>query len=354
MMSELEWVHPMWFWLLPAPILVYWLFPTYKTRHVAAKVPFFSIIMGALANENKRNDQLKPKWWQRIILVASWVLIVAAMAKPSVLGEVQTRDLMGRDVMVILDLSDSMAEQDFETEDGRKISRLQAAKEVLSEFALSRDGDRLGLILFGDAAFVQTPFTADHQAWLTLLDETDVAMAGQSTFLGDAMGLAIKVFQQQEGAQQQLKTLEDPMHAVNEKVVIVLTDGNDTGSFVAPIDAAKVASAFDVRIHVVAMGDPQTVGESAIDMETIERIASQSGGQAFQALDNKALLNAYQVINTLEPKLYQSTSYQPRKEVHHYLMLTVVMLYLLAFSVSLLSQHWLAEQTNTSEDNADV
>ncbi len=360
MMSELEFVHSVMFWLLPLPILVYWLIPAYKTRQVAAKVPFFDVLLASKAPKSEQsNNQLKPKWWQRAILLVSWVIMVTALAKPTILGEVQTRDLVGRDVMVLLDLSGSMAEQDFISQSGEKISRLQAAKKVLSNFGESREGDRLGLILFGDSAFIQTPFTADTQAWLTLLDQTEVAMAGQSTFLGDAMGLAIKVFQQNEGENSQ---------GTAQKVVIVLTDGNDTGSFVEPIDAAKIAAAFDVRIHVVAMGDPATVGEAALDMDTMNRIAAESGGRAFEALDQSALSSAYQEIDKLEPKLYQSTSYQPRKEIHHYLIIVIVLMYLAAFTISSSSawitsliqkridrnQPTLASQGEGEEDNNHV
>ncbi len=170
------------------------------------------------------------------------------------------RESLGRDVMVVVDLSGSMAEQDFTSQTGEKITRLDAAKEVLSDFAKTRKGDRLGLILFGDAAFVQTPFTPDQKVWLELLNQTDVAMAGQSTHLGDAIGLAIKVFEQSEQSRTDVEESK-------EKVAIVLTDGNDTGSFVEPIDAAKVAKAKDVRIHVIAMGDPQTVGENCARYE---------------------------------------------------------------------------------------
>jgi len=337
-MSELEFVYPLMFLCLPLPLLVYYFFPAHKTSQTAARVPFFGLLMDAFGTQaNSQTNQLKPSWWQRGILLISWALMVTALAKPTLLGEVQTRQLMGRDVMVLLDLSGSMAEQDFARQQGRveehggsyqtdnKISRLDAAKQVLSEFAKSRQGDRLGLILFGDAAFVQTPFTADLQAWLALLDQTEVAMAGQSTFLGDAMGLAIKVYQQQP------KTGNEE---ASEKVVIVLTDGNDTGSFVEPIDAAKVAAALGVKIHMIAMGDQATVGESAIDMETVERVAALTGGESFQALDSAELASAYQVINELEPKLYQSTSYQPRKDVHYYPMLLIVALYLVAFSIA--------------------
>ncbi|EDP59336.1 VWA domain-containing protein [Vibrio sp. AND4] len=325
--NGLEFDHPFWFIVLPLPLMVYFLAPTYRTKQMAIKVPFFRQLVDAI-NETPSEgaSQLTPSWWQRATLIISWLLVVTAMAKPMVLGEPQLRESLGRDVMVVVDLSGSMAEQDFTSKAGENISRLNAAKEVLSDFVKTRKGDRLGLILFGDAAFVQTPFTPDQKVWLELLNQTDVAMAGQSTHLGDAMGLAIKVFEQ---SKSRIGVEEN-----KEKVAIVLTDGNDTGSFVEPIEAAKVAKAKGVRIHVIAMGDPQTLGEAALDMKTIRRIAKESGGKAFEAMNRDELAKAYDDIGRLEPQLYESTTYRPKQSLHHGLMAFVMIMYLIAFSVA--------------------
>lgn len=320
MMTSLEFASPNWFWILPLPLLVFFLVPAYRTKQTAIKVPFFKLLIDALGETPSEGaSQLKASWWQRIALVLSWVCLVIALTQPKILGEPQTRESMGRDVMVAVDLSGSMSEQDFTDEKGNQLNRLDAAKRVLADFVAARKGDRLGLILFGDAAFVQTPFTADHHAWLTLLNQTAVAMAGESTHLGDAIGLAIKTFTQ------------NGTDAKREQVVIVLTDGNDTGSFVEPIDAAKVAAAKGVRIHVIAMGDPSTVGEQAMDMDVIEHIASATGGKAYQAKDSEGLKQAYASINELEPQLYESTTYRPKVSIQHYFVMIVMLLYLLLF-----------------------
>ncbi|PCD88208.1 vWA domain-containing protein [Vibrio mediterranei] len=327
--STLTLTYPLWLLLLPLPVVIYRFVPAYKTKQSAIKVPFFNKLLDILGEQPELGaSQLQPSWWQRGILIVSWCLLVIAMTKPTVLGEPQTREKLGRDVMVAVDLSGSMSEMDFSSSDGQAVSRLDAVKSVLHEFVATREGDRLGLILFGDAAYLQTPFTADHDVWLALLDQTEVAMAGQSTHLGDAIGLAIKVFEQSESSKDK------------EKVVVVLTDGNDTGSFVEPKDAAIVAAAKGVRIHVIAMGDPATIGEQALDMATIDNIASQSGGQAFQALDQEALQQAYQTIGELEPKLYESTQYRPKQTVHQYLLMVVVILYLIAFSTATLRRRY--------------
>lgn len=327
-LTSAEFEHPFWFLILPLPIAIYYFVPAYRTKQMAIKVPFFKLLVNAIGETPSEGaSQLTPSWWQRAALVLSWVLVVTALAKPTILGPVQVRESLGRDIMVVVDLSGSMAEQDFMSKTGDAMTRLDAVKEVLAEFIKSRQGDRLGLILFGDAAFVQTPFTPDQQVWLELLQQTDVAMAGQSTHLGDAIGLAIKVFEQ--SGQSRGERESD-----RQKVAIVLTDGNDTGSFVEPIDAAKVAKAKGVRIHVIAMGNPKTVGENALDQETITRIAKDSGGEAFEALNREELNNAYMAISQLEPQLYDSTTFRPKQSIHHYLIALVVLMYLTAFSLA--------------------
>ncbi|MDO6765960.1 VWA domain-containing protein [Agarivorans sp. 1_MG-2023] len=319
--NTLEFTAPLWFLVLPLPLLVYRLLPAYRTKQSAIRVPFFSSLLQALDEKPSSGaSELRPHWWQRVILLLSWLLVVSALAKPVLLGEAQTREQLGRDVMMVLDLSGSMDERDFMSPQGQVISRLDAAKGVLNSFAEQRKGDRLGLILFGDAAFIQSPFTADLTVWQALLQQAEVAMAGQSTYLGDAVGLAIKSFENNDDADR-------------EKVVIVLTDGNDSGSFVEPLDAAKVAAAKGVRIHSIAMGDPNTVGEAALDMDVINSLASLSGGRSFQALDQQQLDEAYQQVDELEPQLFNSISYRPKQAVHFYPIALVLVMYLLAFSV---------------------
>jgi len=327
-MSSIELTYPWLLFLLPLPLLVSHFAYAYKTKQSAIKVPFFQTLISTLDEKPSAGaSMLTPRLWQRVILVLTWICLVLAMAKPTQLSEPLLREQLGRDVMIALDLSGSMNEIDFSDQVGNKTSRIEAAKQVLLDFSSTRQGDRLGLILFADAAFLQTPFTADIGVWQTLLAQSDTGMAGQSTHLGDAIGLSIKVFEQTEKDNQQEKI---------EKVVILLTDGNDTGSFVTPIDAAKVAAVKGIRVHVIAMGDPATVGEQALDMETIDRITSETGGKTFKALDKQQLDQAYQAISELEPQLFNSTSYQITHTLHHYLVIFILLVYLSAFSISLL------------------
>ncbi|MBY7762925.1 VWA domain-containing protein [Vibrio fluvialis] len=326
-MTQLEFAYLWAFALLPLPLLVYWLVPAYRSRENAIKVPFFTQILEAL-NETPKvaAGLLRASHWQQVTLILSWLLIVTALAKPSVLGEVTTREAFGRDVMMLVDLSGSMEEKDFPTRGGENLTRLDAAKQVLREFVTQRKGDRFGLILFGDAAFIQTPFTADQTVWLSLLDEAQTGMAGQSTNLGDAIGLGIKVFEQTPTTTQ-------------ERIMVVLTDGNDTGSFVAPVDAAKIAASKGIRIYVIAMGDPENIGEQPLDMDVVNRVAELTQARSFVAIDQQQLNEAYQVIDKLEPQKYSSESYRPKISLHHYLIAVVLVLHLIVFSWMTLQQH---------------
>ena len=146
-------------------------------------------------------------------------------------------------------------------------------------------------------------------------------MAGPSTVFGDAIGLAIKLFSESES---------------DNRVLIMLTDGNDTGSTVPPIDAAKVAAANDIRIYTIAIGGPTTVGEDALDMDTINRVSEIAGGRSFQALDREAMRQAYITIGELEPELYESISFRPKQSMHWVPLVIVTLLYLLYHSYNLL------------------
>ena len=216
--------------------------------------------------------------------------------------------------MIAVDLSGSMETQDFTQPDGQAVDRLEAVKTVLRQLANERPGDRLGLIVFGNNAYLQSPFTEDHAAWLVLLDETRIRMAGPSTALGDAVGLAIKLFKDAE---------------TEHRVLLLLTDGNDTGSLVPPVDAARVAAAENIRIYPIAVGDPTAVGEEAIDLETLSRMADVTGGQAFEALDSADLAAVFELLDTLEPNIFDSVSFRPRTDVHWFPLALVVGLYLL-------------------------
>jgi len=257
---------------------------------------------------------------QRFLVGLTWLCLVLAAAKPQWIGPPIEQQKSGRDLMIAVDLSGSMEARDFSLPSGETLNRLEVVKRGLQNLANQRDTDRLGLIVFGSAAYLQSPFTDDHAVWAQLVAETEIGMAGQSTVFGDAIGLAIKLFKDSES---------------KNRVLIVLTDGNDTGSTVPPVDAAKVAATYDIRIYTIAIGDPATVGEEALDMETIERVSAVTGGQDFEVMDQEELRAAYRAIAELEPELYETISFRPRQSLHWVPVALAACLYLLYHSLGM-------------------
>jgi Ca-activated chloride channel family protein len=307
-----ELAHPWALALIALPLLMRFV-PAYKESRDSVKVPFFDKLV-ELSQERPESGAriLQRDRAQRILVTLTWILLVIAAARPQWVGAPIEQEKSGRDLMIAVDLSGSMEARDFTLPSGEQVDRLVAVKQVLQELAAQRASDRLGLIVFGAAAYLQAPFTDDHQVWGQLLDETEIGMAGPSTVFGDAIGLAIKLFRENDST---------------NRVLIILTDGNDTGSTVPPIDAAKVAAANDIRIYSIAIGDPATAGEDALDMETIDRVSEVTGGQTFQALDREQLRQAYVTIGELEPALYESVSFRPRRSMHWLPIAIIIALY---------------------------
>lgn len=312
-----EFANPWMFIALPLPLLVHWLFPAYKESQDSIRVPFFQRLVELTGQKPKKGAIILQRvLFQKLWIPATWILLVVALAKPLWIGDPIEQTKSARDLMVAVDLSGSMETADFKAADGKEISRLAAVKHVLAEFAEQREHDRLGLIVFGDSPYLQTPFTDDHRTWLTLLTETEIGMAGQSTMFGDAIGLAIKLFENSE---------------TKNRVLIVLTDGNDTGSKVLPVEAAKIAENKKVTIYTIAVGNPETVGEEALDLGVMKAIAEITGGQFYQALDRPQLQQIYKDIAKLEPEEHETLSFRPRLSLHHYPLAIIITGYLLFF-----------------------
>lgn len=329
----IELAHPWALILLPLPLLIIWLAPEYKERKSSVKVPYFTRLVDVTGQKPQSGAVLLRRTrLQKMLTLVAWLCLVMAMAKPEHIGEPISMEQSARDLMIAVDLSGSMSVEDFTDQQGHTSNRLDAVKSVLQEFAKGRESDRLGLILFGDAPYLQAPFTADINTWLALLNETDIGMAGQSTAFGDAIGLAINVFEESK---------------TDNRVLIVLTDGNDTSSKVPPIDAARVAASYNIKIYAIAVGDPSAVGEEKVDLEVLEQVAELTQGKSFQALDRDQLVEVYREINRLEPQAFDAYSYRPKTSVHHYPMAAFALLYLVALSIvslRLRRQHNLAQQ----------
>lgn len=315
----IEFAHPWCFLLLGLPLLVRWLVPAYKEKKNSVQVPYFQRLV-EVSGETPQSGAviLNRKVMQALLSIFAWLCIVVAMAKPEMIGPPIEQQKSARDLMIAVDLSGSMEVEDFKTADNQVVDRLTAVKQVLSDFVQGRQHDRLGLILFGDAPYLQAPFTDDLDTWLALLNETEIGMAGQSTAFGDAVGLSISVFNNEKA---------------ENRVLIVLTDGNDTGSRVPPVEAAKVAAASDIKIYTIAIGDPEAVGEEKVDLDVLHKMTKITGGENFQALNGEELAAVYQKIDELEPQLFESQSFRPRVSVHYYPVMLLLIIYVCALSI---------------------
>jgi Ca-activated chloride channel family protein len=311
-----EFAYPWMFGLLVLPFFVRLLFKPYKEQREAVQVPFFEDLKKITGQAPEKGAViLRLRFFQRIMLPLAWLLIVGALARPQWVEDPITRIEAGRDLMLAVDLSGSMETRDFLDAEDNRIDRLEAVKLVLDDFISRREGDRLGLILFGTAAYLQVPFTQDYGTFRILLDEAQVRMAGPQTMIGDAIGLAIKLFEQSES---------------ENKVMILLTDGNDTGSKVPPSRAAGIAAKNGVTIHTIAMGDPTTVGEDELDTDALQEISEITEGQFFMGMNREELDDIYRRLDKLEPLEFETLSYRPRQQLFIYpigIFLTIYIVY---------------------------
>ena len=297
--------------LLPLPLLIPWLLPASPCKRPALWAPWFERVVTILSRDQapvSAGSTAKPV--RTLLVWLSWSLLVLALARPQHLEEPISQIIPSRDLLLIVDLSGSMEANDFTNEAGERIDRLTAVKQVLDEFLQRREGDRVGLIVFGNAAFVQVPFTQDLDACRILLEETTVRMAGPRTVFGDAIGLGITLFERSE---------------VDQQVIIALTDGNDTGSQLPPAEAAKIANDNEVVVHVVGVGDPTTTGEEALDEEALQAVADQRR-VLFHANDREELEGIYTEIDQLDTRDVESVSYRPRTDLYHWPLAAVLLI----------------------------
>jgi Ca-activated chloride channel family protein len=297
----LTFAHGWVWWLAPLPIFAWWLLPPRSLDRPALRVPFMERLRasgGVTATRSARGFGAGG-----LLRVMLWLAVLAALARPQWLEPAIEKRVPTRDLLLLVDLSASMEQADFTDDAGAVVDRLSAAKDVLGDFLLRRDGDRVGLVVFGSAPFVQAPFTSDLALCHTLLEETAVGMAGPRTALGDAIGLGIQLF---DGSDAPAKT------------IIALTDGNDTASAVPPVEAARIARDRGITIHTVAMGDPTTIGEDKLDTETLAAVAKSTGGQSFLALDRRQLAGIYARLDEIETREIRMVSYRPRRDVYYW------------------------------------
>ncbi len=297
-------IQLLWPWLLillPLPWLLRRYVPTsHPSGHGALRLPFLKDLVDA--------EQISPPSHRFAMIIASlcWMALVLAATRPQWLGEPVDMGISGRDLMLAVDLSGSMKEIDYIIGD-KPVTRLNAVKEVAGAFIKQRSGDRLGLILFGDRAYLQTPLTFDRKTVNQLLQEAAIGLAGERTAIGDAIGLAVK----------RLRDLDTP-----NRVLVLLTDGANTAGEVSPDQAADLAAAEGLTIYTIGIGATeaylptlfgmQKVNPSRdLDEAMLQNIADKTGGRFFRARDREELEQIYQTLDRLEPQLKDNIRFRP-------------------------------------------
>ncbi len=286
---------------LPLPLLIWRFAPEYRQTVPAVRFPFFRQIMRATDKTPGAGSVVMTRTrFQMIAASAVWCLLVLGLAAPERIGAPIEVTKSARDVVLAIDISGSMDTVDFRTSDGEKLQRFEGVRNVVRSFVEERDGDRMALIVFGSQAYLQTPLTDDLETVVELLDQTAVGMAGPHTALGDAIGLSIRTFETSE---------------IEQRLLILLSDGADTASRMSPVNAAAIAKQAGVEIATIAVGDPDATGENRVDVATLKEIAQRSGGAYFFAGDQSALAQVYDRIDALNPRAVETLSYRPRESL---------------------------------------
>lgn len=262
-----------------------------------------------------------------ILLYLSWICLTIALMQPEVVHQFQQIKNQGYDLLLAVDISASMQSVDFSTKTETR-NRLDVTKEVVGKFVEERKGDRVGLIVFGESAYVHVPLTLDTLSVSKMLNLTVPGMAGNGTAIGDAIGLSVQTFR------------ERPL---GSRVLVLLTDGEDNSSKIPPLQAAKLAKQYGIRIYTIGVGKKgrvpfpngfggYTMVEVSIDEDLLEEIATLTDGQYFRATDQQALESIYQKINELEKTESEESLFLIRDPLYPYfLAFALFFLLLLSF-----------------------
>jgi len=297
------------FILLPLPLLVYF-FSKKKNIQTgsALKLPFYQRIISLQTSQSSKRLQFS---WRELLLWLIWVLLIIAASSPVWLGKPITLPQEGRSIMLAVDISGSMRTPDMVL-NHKRVNRLTAIKAVAGQFINARKGDRLGLILFGSKAYLQTPLTFDRNTVNAMLTDATIGLAGQMTAIGDAIGLSIK------------RLMNYP---AKSRVLILLTDGSNNSGTVSPLSAAQMAAKQDIKIYTIGFGSDEMAIHTVfgkrminpsndLDEDALKQIAKTTGGKYFRAKDTHSLAAIYSLLNQLEPINADKKVFRPMQPLY--------------------------------------
>ena len=302
-----------WPWFLPAlllPLLIRLLPPVAQSYD-----PVYIPTLPHVHNQPPERSNWRLYW-----SLAAWLMLCLALSRPQWLGEPVPLEQPHRDLMLAIDLSDSMQLMDM-LENGKPVNRLSIVKSRLKQFIEARAGDRMGLILFADHAYLMAPLTSDWKTLTKFVDELDFGLAGHLTAMGEGIGLALKRFAQQKS---------------KEKLMVLLSDGRDTVETIAPLTAAQLARKEGMKIYTIGLGAEIVVDDQLgsanpsadLDETTLTQIAAITGGRYFRARDPDSLASIYTEINQLEPKERGQRFLQPKRELYAWPLGLAILFYL--------------------------
>ena len=282
----IEFAWPLAGLLLPLPALIWLLPPSKGGDETALSVP-------SLAPYRDEAQAQTPRHQRPWLLFLCWALLLTAIARPEWVGEPRPLPTAGRDLLLAVDISGSMGDDDMVWE-SRRVTRIELVKRLLSDFIQAREGDRVGLILFGTRPYVQAPLTFDRETVATLLSEAPLGIAGGRTAIGDAIGLAVK------------HLLDRPAES---RVLVLLTDGASNTGELGPKRAAGIAKDAGIRVHTIGFAGPGTdffgrlrsLSTSELDEKSLREVAEVTGGEYFRAAAGDELKRVYEQIDRLEP-----------------------------------------------------
>ena len=291
------------------------------TNYEALRVPFFSRLQQLHPQQPSTSQSISPFLW-----ILAWISFVLAAARPVWIGQPVPLQKEARNIMLTLDVSASMDEQDFDV-NGRPLTRLQMVKRLAKDFIQKRKGDNLGLVIFGSEAYTYAPLSPDTKTLTGLMDEIGVGIAGNKTAMGDALAMAV----------QSVASVPQ-----NARIVILMSDGFANTGVVSVPEALELAKNANVKVYTIGIGSDKQMAQDFfgfvqmnnpldLDEETLQQIATQTGGKYFRAKSTSDLKQIYELIDQLETTQAEEKIIRPQKEMAFYFILFGLLCWFLAF-----------------------
>ena len=315
----LSFAWPWMFFLLPLPWIMLYLLRTLQGTKSAQTptITFPKLQQLELAFAHAGKGGINKPVWQKVVVSCIWVLLVICLMRPELVNDISYTNNIGYDLMLAVDLSRSMEIVDF-TENGKPVSRIAATKKVVSSFVKKREGDRVGLIVFAEHAFLTIPLTLDTGAVSKLLNNLVVGMAGERTAIGDAIGIGV----------QNLRKRPE-----SSRILILLTDGEDTASRIPPMEAAQIAKKDHIKVYTIGIGNK-------LDETLLGDIANMTGGIYYKVTNVASLEQVYKQIDQLEKTEATQKIVLIKTPLYHWFLIAALVLFVIVFMANNSSMLW--------------